>query len=35
MVNGCNAMAGNTNFEDLVSSRDNAIVKVLNAIGNK
>ena len=35
MVNGCNAMAGNINFEDLVSSRDNAIVKVLNAIGNK
>ena len=35
MVNGCNEMAGNTNFEDLVSSRDNAIVKVLNAIGNK
>ena len=35
MVNGCNEMAGSTNFEDLVSSRDNAIVKVLNAIGNK
>ena len=35
MVNGCNEMAGNTNFEDLVSSRDSAIVKVLNAIGNK
>ena len=35
MVKGCNEMAGNTNFEDLVSSRDNAIVKVLNAIGNK
>ena len=35
MVNGCNDMAGNTNFEDLVSSRDSAIVKVLNAIGNK
>ena len=35
MVNGCNEMAGSTNFEDLVSSRDKAIVKVLNAIGNK
>ena len=35
MVKGCNEMAGNTNFEDLVSSRDNAIVKVLNAVGNK
>ena len=35
MVKGCNEMSGNTNFEDLVSSRDNAIVKVLNAIGNK
>ena len=35
MVTGCNEMAGNTNFEDLVSSRDNDIVKVLNAIGNK
>jgi len=35
MVEGCNIMAGNTKFEDLVSSRDNAIVKVLNALEKK
>ena len=35
MVEGCNTMAGNTKFEDLVSSRDNAIVKVLNALEKK
>ena len=32
MVNGCNLMAGKNSFEELVSNRDNSIVKVLNAL---
>ena len=32
MVNGCNLMVGKNSFEELVSNRDNSIVKVLNAL---
>ena len=35
MVNGCNEMAGDTNFEILASKRDEAIVCVLNALKKK
>ena len=35
MVNGCNEMAGDTNFEILASKRDEAIVSVLNALKKK
>ena len=32
MVNGCNEIAGKSNFEKLASDRDESIVKVLNAL---
>ena len=35
MVDGCNEMAGEEHFETLVSNRDDAIVRVLNALKNK
>ena len=35
MVDGCNEIAGETHFENLVSNRDDAIVRVLNALKNK
>ena len=35
MVDGCNEMAGEKHFETLVSNRDDAIVRVLNALKNK
>jgi carnitine 3-dehydrogenase len=32
MVNGCNAVAGDNNFEEMVAQRDREIVGVLNAL---
>jgi carnitine 3-dehydrogenase len=32
MVNGCNAVAKDKAFEDMVSQRDREIVAVLNAL---